>query len=180
MPRRQSNGVRAEYQWFGGTRILAVETTASTSVGEVIQLRPAHTSLDADRSVVMKRLILTALVHRVDTDEIDGFNFAVALQQTDSSGNLTDVLEIQSGDAFVGANKAIVHWGCLPVPANVWNGSSGNNQPEPSGEGLCREFDIGINRRVDLARTALTLTTAADLSGMLRVFYTWRLLVRTS
>ena len=176
---RRRAGAKPHYQWFGGAQLLAVKTTVSTTLAEVILLRPAHTSLDADRSVIIKRVILSAQIHRVTSTLVEAFDMAVAIQQVDSASNITDVLDIQSGDAFVAANKAIVHWGCLPVPGTIFD----TNTPftrQPARDLLCVNFDFKVNRRVDLAREALTLTTAADVSGVLKMHYSWRILVQTS
>jgi len=175
----RARGPRPRMQWYGGQKLITVETTASTSVSEVIQLRPPHTSLDAVRNLTHVRTILNASISRVTIGVPYLLNLAVAIQDTDASGNLTDVLDIQATDPFVTSNTELMHYTCLPIPATTTNGGNPGVQVVTN-EVLCRHYDIKVKRRMNLSRQALTLTTAADVSGVIRVVYTWRSLFQTS
>ena len=177
-PRRGPNprrGNRPRLQWYGGFSSAEVLTVASTGVGGITQLRPAHGSLDADRSVVIKRIILSMSVRRVLISAIDCAMWAVSVGQTDSSGNPTDVLELLDTDPFVMANKALLQVGSLPVPPIIYSTTR-----EVDRSVVVVDYDFKVNRRVDLAREAILMQLNADVSGVITVCTNWRMLVQTS
>jgi len=180
MPRRgfrRSSSSPKRFQWFGGSELKPVETTASTSVSEIILLRPAHTSLDAVRSLTHIRTILHFNVRRTSVSAtVKGFNYVVASQQTDASGNLTDVLDVLSSDPFVWSNKGIMHFACLPIPPTMDLGGSRN----VSLGSIDVHAEVKAKRRFQLSREALTLTIAADVSAAIELQVTWRSLWQSS
>jgi len=174
---RTRSSARPRYQWFGGSELLTIETTAATSVSEVTLLRPAHVSLDAVRSLTHIRTILEFNIRRVSlTATVEGFNYVVAVQGTDAAGNLTDVLDVLSSDPFVWSNKNILAFGSLPVPPTI--DVAGARATSLGTIVVCRE--VKAKRKMQLSREALTLTMAADVSAAVKVDVTWRSLFQSS
>jgi len=166
---------KPKYQWFGGFEGHPVVTRQSTATTDLIQLRPAHLSLDADRSVVVKRLILNMGIRRLTNGTVGALGGLAAIMSTDSVGTPTDVLEIFSGDPFVTANTDIIRQFVLAVPPVVGSGGSVIGK-----EILVSQIDFKVNRKIDLARTAVILQVNADISDVIQFTVWWRMLLQTS
>ena len=175
--RRANNGYKPEYQWYGGFGASEVETQASTSPSDLVQLRPAHLSLDADRSVVIKRVILHWNISRLAIGNVQVFGWQAGIMDVDSAGNLTDKYEMFSGDPFVPANKAIIQRGSLPWPGTLLTSLDVRDFIR---DGLAVTNDFKVNRKIDLGRQAVVLQVNADVSGVLFRSLMWRVLVQTS
>ena len=173
-PRRSRPRLKRRYQWYGGQDTNAVSTVAGTGTTDIIELRPSHLSLDAMREYRLERIILDISVHRTQTALVELLNMAVFMVDTNSSGAPTDVLEIQSNDPFVFANKSLLHMACLSVPACGMH-SAGTlkitNQVE------CHHFDFKPRRKLDLAREAIGMQLNADVTAILKATIQWRLLL---
>ena len=181
MPRKSRSSRSApkrRYQWFGGLLQKTVETVAGTSVSDITPIRPSHGSLDAMRRYRIERLLLSISISREGIAVADLLNFAVFIQQTDSAGNFTDVLQIQDTDAFVYANTAILHMSCLSAPGVILNLNQADaDVVDVTREIQCHNFDFKPRRNIDLAREAIGLQINSDVGGVFLSVSQWRLLL---
>ena len=173
--RARSARPKREYQWFGGTSGALVETVGDTSVGDILQLRPAFLSADARTTSKAVRLVLHAQIRRINTTVVGAPCFVVTQAPVDSAGNLTDVLELNNDDPFVWGNKRILQCGLLPIPP-VNHTSVSTTDIDRSV--VTESFDFKINRMMDWKRECLALQINTDISGVVNVVFTWRILVQ--
>ena len=164
-------------QWYGGQEFFNVTTVASQTEANLVKIRPSHLSLDAMREYRVERLIAYFSYHRIDTTGIDLLNYAFYMADTDSSGIVTDILQIQDNDPFVFANKSLINWGCLCVPETTtyWDGEAAVRVVTKGG--MCHHVDFKPRRRIDLAREAIILQVNADISSQVQMTVQWRLLL---
>ena len=126
----------------------------------------------------MERCVLHFAIRRNNENNVQFCNWFASMQQTDSSGNLLQVRDIQSTDPFVYADKNIMQFGCLPVPAVEVNDAETSFAINRSL--LDAHADFKVKRKFDMARQAVVLQINADISGAVLVTVQWRILIKTS
>jgi len=176
MPKRRFSRRKRPTKWICGSAFESVETPASLSTTELIHLVPSFT--DDDNLPLGDATILGGDIHlnytRVLTTAVGAFGYVVALQEVDSVGVALQRYNPISVDAFELASKNIMKAGCLPVPANdrLFDGG-----PVISGELVDQHIHLGTMRKIGRSRQSLVLTLAADISLVINVQVTWRILL---
>jgi len=162
-------------KWFGDSQLKTVETAASTDVNEIIQLVPALNSIESINDFTIEACYIHLNIRRTSPTALAAMSYLVQLLETDSSGTPLEVDSPLSGDPFDWAQKNILKTGCLPIPGVISNGSTG--AIEISREVMAEHIEVKTKRRIARASQVLGLTIVSDVSNIIIIQVSWRVLL---
>jgi len=167
--RGRSVGRPRPTKWIGGAVLETVEKTADQTVAEITQLITDATSLQTQNDITILGGNVHLNIRRTATILVNSLGYIIAVQDTDIVGDLTEVLSSLGANGFIHANKNIMSFGCLPVP--------GLDGAAVSNEVLDVHIPLTTKRKLQRAREVLSFTVACDVSGIIVINITWRILV---
>ena len=165
MARQRQSRIKPSYKWCRFASVPSgIETHASTAVSEVHLLCPSLNITDGNLDVLFERLLLSfALRRQTVSGTVQNIAYFVAMQKTDSTtGFPTEVLNPLSTDADHLANRNILAWGQLPVPATntAFDGVTDVASTRLNSE--VHLVDVKVRRRLMRSTDAICLTLVAD------------------
>jgi len=179
--RRHRPSTAPKYKWCGHAAVQTVLPQTSQTTATPMLLCPSIGVTGLQGEVIIERIILNFLTHRLLTDDLDGYGFLVSKQKTiPATGLPTEILNPleTTADNFEFGNKDLLLQGLLMVPECTIR--SDTQALKINGRGEQQSYEFNGRRRLERLNQALTLTLAADVSSVVRVFVQSRVLLRYS
>ena len=179
-----SSKARPRYKWCGFGELRTLETAAATGTGEVTVVCPRLVAEDAQGDVTIEAVYIHMAIQKTATNSGPAAaGYMLAVQKADNtSGDPNEVLNplaLTSADAGAQlGSRDLLSTGLMPIPATISDGSSGAN--EVSGEVLIHEVQFKARRRLFRLTHGVFLHMVADVTNIVTVFVSGRILLRYS
>jgi len=158
-------------QWFGDAVLQVIKAGATGA--EVIDVLPHAASLQTVRSLVFERVIIGFQTRRTSINPVEGYGFTLWHGMVaPASGVPSDVIDPNSLESNVWADKRIMQCGRLPVPGTAFDSIADNLIITQ--ELTAEQVDVTVKRSVNRGTEGIFLKVSADASDVLKCFITWR------